>query len=166
MTDETFEKILRKIKLPLGELLSDKSTYCLGQKDFKKIKGYIKALRNFEKMLVLTNEQCVVGGVLFYDSDDIHIFVLPEYRGKHFMSKIHKNGILKAELHPKQKISLNINDIESFDDFLMKHYLISKIGLKISNLEKIHNSFSQLESSNDFCGFSKFSEDEFIEKFS
>ena len=61
MTDETFEKILRKIKLPLGELLSDKGTYRLGQKDFKKIKGYIKALRNFEKMLVLTNEQCVVG---------------------------------------------------------------------------------------------------------
>lgn len=166
MTDETFEKILRKIKLPLGKLLSDKSTYRLGQKDFKKIKGYIKALRNFEKMLVLTNEQCVVGGVLFYDSDDIHIFVLPEYRGKHFMSKIHNNGILKAELYPKQKVSLNINDIESFNDFVMKHYLISKIGLKISNLEKIHNSFSQLESSNDYCGFSKFSEDEFIEKFS
>lgn len=166
MTDETFEKILRKIKLPLGELLIDKSTYRLVSKDFKELKGFIKALSSFEKMLVLTNEQCVVGGVLFYDSDDIHIFVLPEYRGKHFMSKIHNNGILKAELHSKQKVSLNINDIESFDDFLMKHYLISKIGLKISNLEKIHNSFSQLESSNDYCGFSKFSEDEFIEKFS
>ena len=114
----------------------------------------------------MTNEQCVVGGVLFYDSDDIHIFVLPEYRGKHFMSKIHNNGILKAELHPKQKVSLNINDIESFDDFLMKHYLISKIGLKISNLEKIHNSFSQLESSNDYCGFSNFYINDFLEKFS
>ena len=101
-----------------------------------------------------------------YDSDDIHIFVLPEYRGKHFMSKIHNNGILKAELHPKQKVSLNINDIESFDDFLMKHYLISKIGLKISNLEKIHNSFSQLESSNDYCGFSNFYINDFLEKFS
>lgn len=166
MTDETFEKLLRKIKLPLGDLLSDKSTYRLGQKDFKKIKGYIKALRNFEKMLVLTNEQCVVGGVLFYDSDDIHIFVLPEYRGKHFMSEIHKNGILKAELHPKQRVSLNINDIESFNDFIMKHYLISRIGLKVSNLMEIYNYFSKYNFDEEYCGFNKFSENEFIEKFS
>lgn len=166
MTDETFEKILRAIKLPLGELLSDNSTYRLGQKDFKKIKGYIKAFKNFEKMLVLTHEQRVVGGVLFYGSVDIHIFVLPEYRGMHFMSKIHKNGILKAELYTNQKVSLNIIDIESFDDFVMKHYLITHIGLKVSNLKEIHNSLSKLVASADYCGFSKFSEDIFIENFS
>ena len=134
MTDETFEKLLRKIKLPLGDLLSDKSTYRLVSKDFKELKCFIKALSSFEKMLVLTHEQKVVGGVLFYNSVDIHAFVLPEYRGKHFMSKIHKNGILKAELYPEQQVTVNISDIESFDDFVMKHYLISRIGLKVSNL--------------------------------
>lgn len=82
------------------------------------------------------------------------------------MSKIHNNGILKAELHPKQKVSLNINDIESFNDFVMKHYLISKIGLKIANLNEIHNCFSKYKSNEDYCGFNNFSEDEFIEKFS
>ena len=52
-----------------------------------------------------------------------------------------KNGILKAELHPKQKVSLNINDIESFNDFVMKHYLISKIGLKVSKVGKIQKFY-------------------------
>ena len=166
MTDETFEKLLRKIKLPLGDLLSDKSTYRLVSKDFKELKGFIKALSSFEKMLVLTHEQKVVGGVLFYGSVDIHIFVLPEYRGMHFMSKIHKNGILKAELYTNQKVSLNIDDIESFDDFVMKHYLITHIGLKVSNLEEIHSSLSKFVSSKDYCGFSESSADEFLEKFS
>ena len=166
MTDETFEKMLRTIKVPLGELLNDNTTYRLGQKDFKKIKGYIKVLKNFEKMLVLTHEQRVVGGVLFYGSVDIHIFVLPEYRGMHFMSKIHKNGILKTELYTNQKVSLNIGDIESFDDFVMKHYLITHIGLKVSNLEEIHSSLSKFVSSADYCGFSNFYINDFLEKFS
>ncbi len=166
MTDETFEKLLRKIKLPLGDLLSDKSTYRLVSKDFKELKGFIKALSSFEKMLVLTHEQKVVGGVLFYNSVDIHAFVLPEYRGKHFMSKIHKNGILKAELYPEQQVTVNISDIESFDDFVMKHYLISRIGLKVSNLMEIYNYFSKYNFDEEYCGFNKFSENEFIEKFS
>ena len=96
-------------------------------------------------MLVLSNEHRVVGGVLFYGSVDIHIFVLPEYRGKHFMSKIHNNGILKAELPPKQKISLNINDIYlailasmflSFGGFCIHFQVISVINdtdIKYSN---------------------------------
>ena len=39
MKEETFEKLLKSIKLPLGELLKDGRTYRITSGDFDKIKS-------------------------------------------------------------------------------------------------------------------------------
>lgn len=164
MKEETFENILRSIKLPLGELLYDGNTYRVSYYDFPKLHHkYQKELSSLEKFLVLTNnKQTVVGGVLFYGNVDIQITIFPEYRGMHFMSRIHKNGVLKSECYANQKVTFITNAILSFDDFLMKHYLISCAGLKISNLQEIYEYLSFF----NFHGVKKYDEEKFINEFS
>lgn len=142
MKEEVFEEILHCIDLPLGTLLMDGTTYRVEHNDFKLINtSHIKELNNFDKFLVLTYKNTVVGGILFYGSIDIQAIVFPEYQDMHFMSTIHKNSILKSECYPNQKVSVSKNTIKSFDDFLMKHYLLSCAGLSISNLSEIHKYF-------------------------
>lgn len=168
MKEEVFEKILQCVKLPLGELLSDGSTYRITSKEFNKIATkQIEELHNFDKFLVLTNgQQVVVGGILFYESEDIQAIIFPKYKGKHFMSAIHKNGILKSECYPNQKVTISKHTIESFDDFCMKHYLLSCAGLKISNLIDIHKYFNMFKKCEKFKGFQQDSLEEFVERFS
>ena len=168
MTQEVFEEILHCIELPLGKLLSDRSTYRITSEDFDNIKTeYIEELRNFDKFLVLTDKrEVVVGGVLFYGSADIQEIIFPEFRGKHFMSAIHKNGILKAECYPKQKVTLEIGAITSFDDFLMKQYLASCLGITVSNLAEIHKYFNYFRECDKFRGFQELSREEFLQRFS
>ena len=168
MKEEVFEEILRCFKLPLGELLGDGSTYRITSKEFNRIAtNQIKELRDFDKFLGLTNgQQIVVGGILFYGSTDIQVAIFPEYRGKHFMSDVHKNGILKSECYPNQKVTISKNTIESFDDFCMKHYLLSCANLSVSNLTEIHKHFNMFKECNKFKGFQQDSLDEFLERFS
>lgn len=168
MKDEVFEEILRCVKLPLGELLQDGSTYRITSKDFNKFDTkHIKELCDFDKFLVLTNGQLiVVGGILFYGSVDIQATIFLEYRGKHFMSSIHKNGILKSECYPNQKVTISKHTIESFDDFCMKHYLLSCAELKVSNLTEIHKYFNIFKECEKFEGFQQDNLEEFIERFS
>lgn len=167
MKEEVFEEILHCVQLPLGELLFDNSTYRITADDFCNIKTkHIDELNNFDKFLVLSNEQEVVGGVLFYGSVDIQATIFPQYRGKHFMSKIHKNGILKSECYPNQKVSVSKDTIDSFDDFQMKHYLLSCVDLKISNLAEIHRYFNMFKSCEKFRGFQECSIEGFLKKYS
>lgn len=99
MTNDKFIEILRYIRLPRGTLLYDGTTYRLCRQDFPPRK-FRDDLRMFEKMLVLSdgNDQ-VVGGVLFYDNFDIQVTTLPKYRGRGYMSAIHKNGIMESECY-------------------------------------------------------------------
>ena len=99
MRNETFEEILRSIRLPLGTLLSDGSTYRVEKQDFRVLsRRHQKDLDMFEKFLVLSDGLgTVVGGVLFYGAVDIQATVLEDYRGHGFMSAIHHNGIMAAE---------------------------------------------------------------------
>lgn len=168
MKEEVFEEILQCIELPLGELLQDGTTYRVTSKDFNKIfTQHIKELSEFDKFLVLTNgQQIVVGGILFYGSTDIQAIIFNKYRGKHFMSSIHKNGILKAECYPNQKVAISKHAIKSFDDFCMKYYLLSCAGLKVSNLAEIHKYFNMFKECGKYEGFQKDSLEEFAERFS
>ena len=167
MKEEVFEEILRCVHLPLGELLCDNSTYRISADDFCNIKTkHIDELNNFDKFLVLSKEQEVVGGVLFYGATDIQATIFPEYRGMHFMSEIHKNGILKSECYPNQKVNVSKYTLNSFGDFLMKHYLLSCADLKISNLAEIHKYFNMFKPCEKLYEFQKYSLEEFLEKFS
>lgn len=168
MKEEVFEEILRCIKLPLGELLEDDSTYRITSKYFNKITTkHIKELDEFDKFLVLTNgELVVVGGILFYGSVDIQATIFPEYRCRHFMSAIHKNGILKSECYPDQKVTISKYTITSFDDFCMKHYLLSCAGLKVSNLMDIHKYFNMFKECERFKGFQQDSLEQFVGRYS
>lgn len=168
MKEEVFEEILQCIELPLGELLSDGCTYRITSKEFNKIATkHIDELRQFNKFLVLTNgQQVVVGGILFYGSENIQATIFPEYRGKHFMSNIHKNGILISECYPNQEVTLSKYSIKSFNDFCMKHYLLSCAGLKVSNLPEIHKYFNIFKPCEKFKGFQRNSLEEFEKRFS
>ena len=84
----------------------------------------------------------------------------------HYMSAIHKNGILKSECYPDQHISIAKYEIKSFDDFLMKHYLASLIGVKITNLAEIHSYMTWFKLSDKNRGFHMLSKEDFISKFS
>lgn len=169
ITETDFEKILRSIRLPIGQLLDDGSTYRVSLDDFVHLKPRDrKELSGFEKFLVLTdNGKCVVGGILFYGPYDIQAFTLKEFRGMHFMSNIHRNGILKSECYHNQMVSVEYQMISSYDDFLMKHHLLSCAGLQIKNLGKIYDYFNVFRNlSEEYNGFQNVSREEFIDKFS
>ena len=135
MTDADFEKILRCLKLPLGKQLSDGRTYRVTKGSFVRLDTESRQLlRNFDKMLVLSDGAGhVTGGVLFYGRFDLQAQMLPEYKGLGCMSAIHHNGILQAELEKRQEVSISEFGIDSVDDFNMKCYLLSLIGLKARN---------------------------------
>ena len=167
MREEAFEEILRKVKLPLGELLYDGSTYRVASDDFHKIRTrHKKELNFFDKFLILTYDQKIAGGVLFYGAVDIQLIIFPEYRHKHIMSAICKNGILKSECYPNQKATISTKTIESFDDFLMKHYLLSNAQIQISNLSELFRHFNYFKYSDNYEEIEKYSEESFLRKFS
>jgi hypothetical protein len=92
--------------------------------------------------------------------------VFPEHRGKHFMSEIHKNGVLKQEIYPEQRATVSKKEIKSFDDFCMKHYLLSCIGVKISNLPEIYDYYQNFKTCDRFRGLQEPSKDMFISTYS
>lgn len=137
MTMEAFDCILRHITLPIGKLLEDGRTYRLslseGDIEIQDEEAW-KMLGYFDKLLVLSDgEGHVVGGVLFYGRFDLQVLMLDEYKGCGYMSAIHGNGILRAELDPEQEVSICMDGIASVDDFNMKVHLLSLIGLKAKN---------------------------------
>ena len=167
MQEQVFEEILRKINLPLGKLLNDGSTYLVTSDDFRRIRTrHKKELNFFEKFLIVTYNQKVAGGVLFYGNVDIQLIIFPEYRKNHIMSEIFKNGILKAECYPNQKATISTKTIKSFNDFLMKHHLLSNAGIEISNLLDIYKHFSYFRYSDNYEEIEKYSEESFLRKFS
>lgn len=139
MTEEAFEYVMKNVKLPVGKLLADKKTYRLCWKDFEKLDDLSQYyLRNFEKLLILSDGHGVpVGGVLFYGSSDIQAEILPPYRGQGYMSAIHKNGVLKKELYPHQRVSIYSGALESLADLKAKCRLLQMIGLQPSNANEL-----------------------------
>ena len=167
MTEEVFEEILQSVRLPLGELLNDGSTYRITSDDFRKIRTrHKKELDFFDKFLIVTCNKEVAGGVLFYGNVDIQLIVFSEYRQKHIMSEICKNGILKAECYPNQKATISTKTIKSFDDFLMKHYLLSNAGIEISNLPEIYRHFNYFKYSDNYEEIGKYNIESFLNEFS
>ena len=136
MTVETFENSIRNIKLPVGTLLEDGSTYLLEDEALHNCPYLDPEFKSFERFLVLSDgDGTVVGGVLFYGYVDIQILTLPEYRGHGYMSSIHKNGILKRFLYPNQEVSVDTNFIESGADLEEREYMLSLLGLQPKNKE-------------------------------
>lgn len=168
MQAHVFDELLQHVNLSLGVLLCDGKTYRISSDDFKQLHPkYLSELVDIDKFLVLTNGHgIVVGGALFYGSSDIQITIFEEYRGMHYMSAIHKNGILESECHPNQCITIAKYEIKSFDDFLMKHYLASLIGLKITNLAEIHRHMNMFKPCDKYRGFQELSKEDFIRKYS
>lgn len=82
------------------------------------------------------------------------------------MSAVHKNGILKDESYPNQRVTISISTIESFDDFLMKHHLVSCVGFKITNLAEIHKYFNMFKECSKFRGFQARTTEEFVKEYS
>ncbi|MBQ6041175.1 MAG: hypothetical protein IJL32_10445 [Oscillospiraceae bacterium] len=164
MTESAFENLLRSIHLPFGELLPDGSTYRVTANDFIHLTDKQRNdLVTLDKFLIVTDKGTkIVGGVLFYGDYDIQITIFPEYRNRHFMSRIHKNGILKAECYPNQRVTLVPNAIDSFDDFKKKHYLLSCIQLRAANIEEVFKHLSFWK----YPGIEKYTKESFIAEFS
>ncbi len=164
MTESAFENLLRSIHLPFGELLPDGSTYRVTSKDFELLTDkQRKDLVTLDKFLIVTDKGTkVVGGVLFYGEYDIQITIFPEYRNRHYMSAIHQNGILKSECYPNQRVTLVPDAIESFDDFRKKHYLLSCLQLRATNIEEVFEHLSFWK----FPGIEKYIKESFIAEFS
>lgn len=168
MQAHVFNELLQHVNLSIGVLLRDGKTYRISSDDFKQLHPkYLSELVDVDKFLVLTNGHgIIVGGVLFYGSSDIQLTIFEEYRGMHYMSAIHKNGILKAECYPNQCITIAKYEIKSFDDFLMKRHLASLIGLKITNLAEIHGYMNMFKLCDKYRGFQELSKEDFIRKYS
>ena len=164
MTENAFENLLRSIHLPFGELLSDGSTYRVTEEYFELLTDkQRKDLVTLEKFLIITDKGSeVVGGVLFYGNSDIQITIFPEYRNRHFMSSIHKNGILKSECYPNQRVTLVPDAIDSFDDFMKKHYLLSCVQLRAANIDEVFKHLSFWK----YPGIEKYTKESFIAEFS
>lgn len=139
MRNEDFLDFLRYIKLPRGMLLNDGTTYRLGKEDFLPRK-FRHELDAFEKILVLSDGNLhVVGGVLFYGNVDIQVTILPQSRGRGYMSAIHRNGVLESECYPGQKVSIEPGELRSMDDFLKRDHMLRMIGLRAKNLPKVYS---------------------------
>ena len=163
MQNEVFERILHRVKLPLGELLGDKTTYRVSAYDFPILGAKAaKDLEMFDKFLVLSDGNLsVVGGVLFYGNTDIQITTLPKFRGMRYMSEIHRNGILASECHEGQQVSITTHAIRSFDDFKMKSHLLKLAGLKAKNIDEVYRYLSMLH----YPGIEGYDENSFVEEF-
>lgn len=163
MQNDVFERILRRVRLPLGELLGDKTTYRVSSCDFPVLGAKAaKDLEMFDKFLVLSDGNLsVVGGVLFYGNTDIQITTLPKFRGKHYMSEIHRNGILASECYEGQRVSITPHAIKSFDDFKMKSHLLQLAGLKAKNIDDVYRYLSMLH----YPGIEGYDENSFVEEF-
>ena len=140
MRNSDFEELLRKIKLPMGVLLADGKTFRIEEPLFHLFgKTAVKELTNFEKFLVLSDGKLnVVGGVLFYGNTDLQVTIFPEYRGSHYMSSIHKNGILMSECYEGQRVSLEVREIDTMDDFLLRIHMLKYVGIPVKNLSEIY----------------------------
>ncbi len=140
------------------------STYRVTSKDFELLTDkQRKDLVTLDKFLIVTDKGTkVVGGVLFYGEYDIQITIFPEYRNRHYMSAIHQNGILKSECYPNQRVTLVPDAIESFDDFRKKHYLLSCLQLRATNIEEVFEHLSFWK----FPGIEKYIKESFIAEFS
>lgn len=159
MRNEDFLDFLRCIKLPRGTLLGDGTTYRLCKSDFPARK-FRKELDSFEKILVLSDGyEHVVGGVLFYGNVDIQVTILPKYRGRGYMSAIHRNGILESECYPEQKVSIEVGELRSLDDFLVRDHMLRMAGLRAKNLPEIYGWLKMLRQVE--C-----SEEEFVKRYS
>lgn len=140
MTEDVFDKVLRDIELPIGQLLEDGKTYLIEGDVLRNIPGHQKDLKAFDRCLVLSDgDGRVVGGVLFYGSYDLQAQMLPEYKGRGYMSAIHRNGILEKCLYPNQRVTICMEMSDSAEDALMKRHLLSLIGLTEANQDSINN---------------------------
>lgn len=164
MRNETFEEILRSIRLPLGTLLFDEKTYRVEKQDFRALgKRHQKDLNMFEKFLVLSDgERSVVGGVLFYGAVDIQATMLEEYRGRGFMSAIHHNGIMSAECYEGQKVSIVTSEFYTMDEFLCRNHLLKMAGLTAKNLPEVYAHLRCFRAK----GIEKYDEAAFVATFS
>lgn len=139
MTDRVYEKALRTIKLPVGILLEDGTSYLLEGDDIHQCKALpYKEFKDFDRFIVLSDGNGnVVGGLLFYGSYDIQAFVLEEYRGQGYLSSVCKNGVLTNLLYNEQQASITESFLESKEDLEMKEYLLSLIGITPKNKESL-----------------------------
>ena len=162
MKEETFENILRYIRLPIGVQLYDRCTYRVEKQDFFKL-HHFNELDSFDKFLVLSDGNLhVVGGVLFYGATDLQVTVFKKYRGKGYMSAIHDNGILRSECYEGQRASVAVDNIRTMDDFLLRWYLLQKIGVPVKNLSDVYRHLVFWDKKN----ISNFTEESFVEAFS
>ena len=146
MRNDDFEELLRRIKLPMGILLDDETTFRIEEPLFSQLgRKAIRELTNFEKFLVLS-DGClnVVGGVLFYGNTDLQVTILPEHRGNHYMSTIHKNGILASECYEGQRVSLELHEIKTMDDFLLRIHMLNYIDVPAKNMIEVYKHLKWL----------------------
>lgn len=120
MTNSTLSRVLTNTDLSKGTLvkkvgeleailLTKKTTALMGDRVKKDTSTYT--------YLFITNNGTRVAIILKCDMVDVHFYVYPKYRGRHYLSSIIGDGFLK-QLWPDIK---SISSVDSSQDEMIKH---------------------------------------------
>ena len=120
MTNSTLSRVLTATDLSKGTvvkragdleaiLLTKKTTALMGDRITKHTSTYT--------YLFITHNGVRVAVILKCDTVDVHFYVYPKYRGRHYLSSIIGDGFLK-ELWPDVR---SISSVDSSQDSMIKH---------------------------------------------
>ena len=120
MTNSTLSRVLTTTDLSKGTvvkkvgdleaiLLTKKTTALMGDRVTKHTSTYT--------YLFITHEKKRVAVILKCDTVDVHFYVYPKYREKHYLSRIIGDGFLK-ELWPDV---ISISSVDSSQNDMIKH---------------------------------------------
>ena len=101
MTNDTLSHVLRKIDLSKGKLVRtvDDLEAVLIENHKTVTKGSDRNFIGYYDYLILLKNGAKAGIILKCDSVDIHVYVYPQYRNQHIVSRLTDDGFLK-ELWP------------------------------------------------------------------
>lgn len=171
MTDTEITALLKDINTANREYLQDGTTFRIEGNGLEEVNQ--KITREIvgawpSKVLVLTDGAGVaIGAVVFYGSMNLEIFMLPEYRGKGYMSALHKNGILKSELYANQKVwhDMDYPSLPSLDALKMHVHLLRYLGLAL-NPADLDMMYLIMHYAPRFHGLPGYDKESFINEFS
>lgn len=120
MTDSTLSRVLTRTDLSKGTVVKkagDLEAILLTKKTTALMMDRVTKNTYTYTYLFITHKGKRVAIILKCDSADVHFYVYPKYRGKHYLSRIIGNGFLK-KLWPDV---ISISSVVSSQDDMIKH---------------------------------------------
>ena len=130
MTNDTLSHVLRKIDLSKGKLVRavDDLEAVLIENHKTVTRGSDRNFIGYYDYLILLKNGAKAGIIMKCDFVDIHVYVYPQYRNKHIVSRLTDDGFLK-ELWPDIDSVTCANRFE----YEKKKYLAETAGFYLRN---------------------------------